>query len=108
MSLYYYESGVLIRVSPSAVAPASFGEDPRAKITERVDGGSHSMAAAPLFEEGVEIIYVLAVLSALGPCGAEGCQARHVPRQTPQPGTAAHEAQDPRRRKSLAMIEICG
>ena len=63
------------------------------------------MAAAPLFEESVEIIHVLAVLGALGPCDSEGCQALHVPRQFPQPGTAAHEAQDPRRSDSLATKE---
>ena len=67
-----------------------------------------SAAAAASFEENVEIIHVLAVLGALGPCGAEGCQARPVPMHIPQPGTAAREAQDPRRIESLVKIEICG
>ena len=57
-----YESSVLVRVSPSAVAPASFGELPRAKSFERVDGEIPiRMAAAALFEERGQIIDVLAV-----------------------------------------------
>ena len=76
---------------------------------ERIDPeGPISMAAAAFFEECGEIIHVLAVLSALGQCDGERCQAILAPRQIPQPGTAAHEAQDPRRSKSLVMIEICG
>ena len=77
VSLYYYESGVLIRVM--RVAPF-FGELPRAKCFERVDVEMPiRMAAAALFEECEEIIDVLAVEGALGPRGGEGSHAVRVP-----------------------------
>ena len=57
------------------VAPF-FGELPRAKFSERVDGEIPiRMAAAALFEEGNEIIDVLAVVVSDRP------QALHVPSQ---------------------------
>ena len=77
VSLYYYESGVLIRVM--RVAPF-FGELPRAKCFERVDVEMPiRMAAAALFEECEEIIDVLAVEGAIERIVAEGRHALHVP-----------------------------
>ena len=82
VSLYYYESGVLIRVM--RVAPF-FGELPRAECFERVDVelqiriAAAALAAAALFEECEEIIDVLAVEGAIERIVAEGRHALHVP-----------------------------
>ena len=61
VSLTLYELIAVIRVV--SVCPANLGELPRAKLFERVDGEMPiRMAAAALFEEGNEIIDVLAVV----------------------------------------------
>ena len=66
MSLTLYELVAVIRVVP--VCPANLGELPRAKCSERVNVESPtSMAAAAFFEEGSEIIHVLAVVVSDGP-----------------------------------------
>ena len=90
----------MMRVDP--ICPASFGELPRAKLFESVDGEIPiRMAAAALFEESCEIIDVLAVAVSEGP------QALNEPLQLRQPGTATREAQDPSRREGVGIAKAC-